>query len=124
MDPILGGVLLQFVAALVGTLLLLYQRFFALSNTGAASSSLFRCTKMGLMWAIGAGLSVGAAELLSFIVSGLGVPATQSIPIIIGGSILIGTILGSVWLKESLSRTGWFGVALIAIGIALVGMSD
>ena len=79
---------------------------------------------MGLVWAVAAGLSVGAAELLSFVVSGMGVPATQSIPIIIGGSILIGTILGSVWLKESLSSTGWFGVLLIAIGITLVGMNQ
>ena len=124
MDPILGGVLLQFVAALVGSMLLLYQRFFVLGTAGETTSSIFRCSKMGLMWAIGAGLSVGAAELLSFVVSGMGVPATQSIPIIIGGSILIGTILGSVWLKESLSRTGWLGVVLIATGIAFVGMSD
>ena len=121
MDPILGGVLLQFVAAIVGTMLLLYQRFFVVSTSG---TTLFRCTKVGLVWAVAAGLSVGAAELLSFVVSGMGVPATQSIPIIIGGSILIGTILGSVWLKESLSSTGWFGVLLIAIGITLVGMNQ
>ena len=125
MDPILGGVLLQFVAAIVGTMLLLYQRFFVVAAASATSgATLFRCTKMGLVWAVAAGLSVGAAELLSFVVSGMGVPATQSIPIIIGGSILIGTILGSVWLKESLSSTGWFGVLLIAIGITLVGMNE
>ena len=116
MDPILGGVLLQFVAALVGSLLLVHQRT---SSTAVA----LKYTKMGLVWAIAAGLSVGAAELLSFVVSGMGVPATQSIPVIVGGSILIGTVLGAVWLQERLTRTGWIGVLLIAAGIVLVGMN-
>jgi uncharacterized membrane protein len=31
-------------------------------------------------------------------------------------------LVGSVWLKERLSVSGWVGVALIAIGIALVGV--
>jgi drug/metabolite transporter (DMT)-like permease len=46
----------------------------------------------------------------------------QSIPIVIGGSVLLGTILGTVWLKEVLTVKGWCGVVLIAAGIALVGM--
>jgi transporter family protein len=76
----------------------------------------------GIRWSMAAGVAVGAAELLSFIVSGKGVPATHSIPIIVGGSIVVGTILGSVWLQERLSVKGWIGVALIALGIVLVGM--
>jgi hypothetical protein len=34
------------------------------------------------------------AEMISFVVSGMGVPAVQTIPIIIGGSVMFGTILG------------------------------
>jgi drug/metabolite transporter (DMT)-like permease len=67
-------------------------------------------------------VAVGSAEILSFIISGMGVQAMQSIPIIIGGSVLFGTILGRVWLKEALSVKGWAGVVLIAAGIAFVGM--
>jgi bacterial/archaeal transporter family protein len=117
-DPILGGVLLQFVAALVGTLLLGFQQL----RASASGASVLKLNRTGIYWSIAAGVAVGAAEILSFVISGMGVPATQSIPIIIGGSILVGTLLGSVWLGESLSRSGWAGVLLIAAGIALVGM--
>lgn len=115
MDPILGGVLLQFVAAWIGTLLWICQKYFI---TTAGTS----ITQAGILWSVAAGVAVGAAEILSFIVSGKGVPATQSIPIIIGGSIVVGTILGTVWLQERMTRTGWLGVVLIAVGITLVGM--
>lgn len=117
-DPILGGVLLQFVAALVGTMLLIFQRARATHST----TNTLLLSKSGLSWAVAAGVAVGAAEILSFIISSKGVPATQSIPIVVGGSILMGTLLGSVWLQERLTRSGWFGVLLIAVGIALVGM--
>ena len=46
----------------------------------------------------------------------------QSIPIIIGGSVMFGCILGFVLLKEVLSFTGWLGVLMIAGGISLVGL--
>ena len=116
-DPILGGVLLQFVAALIGTALLLLK-----TAGGASSSSSLSMTKSGLIWSIAAGVAVGAAEILSFIISGMGVEATQSIPILIGGSIVIGTILGAVWLQERLTLRGWLGILLIALGITLVGI--
>jgi len=79
------------------------------------------CDAAGIQWAILAGISVGAAEILSFIVSGMGVQAMQSIPIIIGGSVLFGTTLGFFVLHEVLTYRGWLGVLLIAAGIALVG---
>lgn len=69
-----------------------------------------------------AGLAVGLAEMLSFCVSGLGVPATQSIPIIIGGSVMFGAVLGFVLLGEKLMLHGWSGVALLVTGIALVAL--
>jgi len=128
MDPILGGVILQFVAALMGSVLYLGQR---LAISAAASASTTSTTKhvvmtmisrKGILWSMAAGFAVGAAELLSFIVSGKGVPATQSIPVIVGGSILMGTILGSLWLQERLSRQGWLGVVFLTVGIVLVGM--
>ena len=114
MDPILGGVLLQVVAATVGALLWAFQR----ATTRAAAGP----SQTAIAWAAAAGLAVGAAELLSFFISGMGVQAMQSIPIVVGGSVLFGTILGRLWLKEVLTWKGWCGVALISIGIALVGL--
>ena len=115
MDPVCGGVLLQFVAAIVGTILWLVKR--TKSSKAAVVTS-----GTAMAWAAAAGLAVGAAELLSFFISGMGVQAMQSIPIVVGGSVLMGTVLGRVWLKEMLTWRGWCGVALISIGIALVGL--
>jgi transporter family protein len=78
----------------------------------------------GVHWAILAGLAVGTAEIVSFFVSSLGVQAMQSIPIIIGGSVLFGTVLGAVALHEELSYRGWMGVVLISVGISLVGLDS
>jgi transporter family protein len=115
-DPMLGGVLLQIVAAILGTLLLVGTRVTAQSTRSIPTRA------DGIKWAILAGLAVGVAEILSFMISSLGVQAMQSIPIVIGGSVLFGTILGTVWLNEVLTVKGWCGVFLIAAGIALVGM--
>lgn len=114
MDPIVGGVLLQIVAAALGVGLLVIQR--------ARATAPLEVSKRGVRWAVAAGAAVGVAEILSFIISGLGVPASKSIPAIIGGSVLIGTLLGAVWLGEQLTIQGWVGVAFIALGIALVGI--
>lgn len=114
--PVLGGVILQFVAAILGSVLL----GALIWKQGGYED--MPCDTEGITWAVFAGMAVGAAEILSFIVSGMGVQAMQSIPIIIGGSVLFGTTLGFTVLKESLSCRGWSGVFLIAMGITLVGI--
>jgi len=111
--PILGGVILQFVAAIIGLVLLLILTY------GPSNEDMFY-DNSGIYYSVLAGISVGAAEIISFTVSGMGVPATQSIPIIIGGSVFFGTLLGKIFLGEMLSLTGWLGVLLIAVGIVLV----
>lgn len=117
MDPVLGGVLLQCVAALVGTLLWVVQQ-----RTRTTTTTAFWPSRTAVAWATAAGLAVGAAELLSFAISGMGVPASASIPLVVGGSVLLGTLLGRFWLGEVLTWKGWSGMAFIALGIALVGM--
>lgn len=57
-------------------------------------------------------------------IEGMGVPAVKSIPVIIGGTVIFGTIIGRIFLAETLSLSGWSGVMLIAIGITLVGMES
>jgi bacterial/archaeal transporter family protein len=123
-DPMLGGVLLQLVAAMMGAALYIWKQL-TTSGEGAALPNFFSKSILkngGVGWSVAAGLAVGAAEILSFIISGMGVPASKSIPTVVGGSVVVGTLAGSVWLKEKLSVSGWIGVLLIALGIALVGM--
>ena len=143
--PILGGVVLQFVAALLGSVLLgviLMQEYMlapCTSSTNSSgdsmeyeydsdndndpssvSSSAIEYDRAGLWWSCCAGLAVGTAEMLSFCVSGMGVPATQSIPIIIGGSVVVGAVLGLILLGEHMMFHGWSGIGLLVIGIGLV----
>jgi transporter family protein len=117
-NPVLGGVILQLVAALLGTCLLSAL----ILREGADEVLIYNAE--GIQWAVLAGISVGLAEIISFFVSSLGVQAMQSIPIIIGGSVMFGTVLGAVALHEELSSRGWIGVLLISIGISLVGMDE
>lgn len=64
-NPILGGVILQFVAAFFGSLLLLalsiYEDGISYLNFDGA----------GIFWSCMAGIAVGTAEMLSFCVSGM-----------------------------------------------------
>lgn len=110
------GVILQFVAALLGTLLLT-----SLTLTADKSFEL-HYDRNGLLWSVAAGLAVGLAEMLSFCVSGLGVPASQSIPIIIGGSVMFGAVLGMIALGERLMLQGWWGITLLVIGVVSVAL--
>lgn len=68
-NPILGGVILQYVAACLGSLLL-----GCMILTGKSE---LECDKWGIIWSICAGFSVGCAEMLSFVVSGMGVQVRQ-----------------------------------------------
>ena len=113
-NPILGGVILQFVAAAFGSLLL----GGVMVDEGGAG--MLKVSGTGIFWASCAGIAVGTAEMLSFFVSGLGVDASKSIPVIIGGSVIFGAVLGLLVLGETLMLQGWCGVALLMTGIGLV----
>lgn len=109
-----AGVILQFVAALLGTCLAI------LTHRGRGGKMDY--DRDGIRWSTMAGLAVGLAEMLSFCVSGLGVPATQSIPVIIGGSVMFGAVLGMILLGEELLFHGWSGIALLVTGIVFVAL--
>mmetsp|Transcript_11922 Transcript_11922/g.17805 ORF Transcript_11922/g.17805 Transcript_11922/m.17805 type:complete len:439 (+) Transcript_11922:142-1458(+) len=113
-NPILGGVILQFVAAAFGILLL---GCIIAKDRGTSNLNYDR---LGLIWSCMAGIAVGTAEMLSFCVSGMGVPVTQTIPVIIGGSVLFGAVLGLLMLGETLMLNGWSGIVLLTIGITIV----
>jgi transporter family protein len=109
-------VILQLVAALLGVILLAFLML------TADKSFKLNYDRNGLIWSVAAGLSVGLAEMLSFCVSGLGVPATQSIPVIIGGSVMFGAILGVILLGEKLMLHGWSGILTLVIGIVCIAL--
>jgi transporter family protein len=115
-DPILGGVILQFVAASLGAVLLF--GVVVMDKEGGIAE--IHYDKSGLFWSVCAGLAVGLAEMLSFYVSSIGVQATQSIPVIIGGSVLFGSVLGMLVLSEKMMLHGWSGVVMLVVGIGLV----
>lgn len=113
-NPILGGVVLQFVAAIFGTILV------GVLSVKEGSTEFLNYDCAGIIWSCCAGVAVGAAELLFFILSFLGVPASLSIPTVIGGSVLLGALLGLLMLGETLLWQGWFGIALLMVGIGFV----
>ncbi|MBC8110565.1 MAG: EamA family transporter [Verrucomicrobia bacterium] len=108
---IAGAVILQLVAALAGLMLLLYFK---------TTKQALPITQKGVLQACLAGLCVGLAEMLSFVVFSKNVPASVGTPVIIGGSILVTTLLGYFFLRESLNGWQMLGLVLVIAGIALL----
>jgi transporter family protein len=110
-DQVLGAVILQLVAAAFGggyaLLLRLGGRELPVSNTG-------------LLFAALAGVAVGLAEILTFVVFARGAPASLGSPIIMGGSVLVAALIGVVALRESLHWPQIAGIGLVVAGIALL----
>ncbi|MDQ2771876.1 MAG: EamA family transporter [Bacteroidota bacterium] len=109
--PALGAVVLQVVAALLGALWLLKMRW-------QGQSLGFSGKGLGL--AALAGLGVGVAEILTFVLYQRGLPASVGTPVIVGGSVLLTAVLGAVVLRESLSLGQASGLLFIVAGIALL----
>ena len=111
LSPAVGAVVLQLVAAGLGAAWLLKLKLqgqpLALSGRGLGMAAL-------------AGLGVGLAEILTFVVFQRGVPASVGTPVIVGGSVLLAALLGLVVLREALSLPQLGGLVLIVAGIALL----
>ncbi len=109
---ITGAVILQFVAAFAGLGILLYLKF--------KGNEVIEISQKGVYYSILAGLCVGGAEILSFLVFGKGVPASTGIPIIIGGAIVVGAVIGVLFLKEKITVFNIVGTILVVLGILLI----
>jgi transporter family protein len=111
LPPAAGAVVLQLVAAGLGAAWLVRLKLLgqplALTGKGVGLAAL-------------AGLSVGLAEILTFVVFKRGLPASVGTPVIVGGSVLLTAMLGLVVLREGLSMAQAGGLGLIVIGIALL----
>lgn len=106
-----GAVALQLVAAALGAAWLVRLKLQGQPIT---------LSRSGLGLAALAGLGVGLAEILTFVVFQRGVPVSVGTPIIVGGSVLLTAGLGLVVLRESLSLAQLSGLLCIVVGIALL----
>ena len=109
--PAVGAVVLQLVAAALGGVwllkLMLQGQPLALSGKGLGLAAL-------------AGLGVGLAEILTFVVFQRGVNSSVGTPVIVGGSVLLTAVLGLVVLRETLTFSQVGGLLFIVVGIALL----
>jgi transporter family protein len=106
-----GAVILQVVAALAGTVMLVIMKL---------NGANLHMSRKGIILAGIAGLSVGLAEILSFYTFSKGIDASRGVPVIIGGSILFAVIIGLLFLKESITVYQAGGIILIAGGVFLL----
>ena len=111
LPPAVGAVVLQLVAAGLGAAWLLRLKLLGqpLDVSGR-----------GLGLAALAGLCVGLAELLTFVVFKRGVAASVGTPVIVGGSVLLAALLGLLVLREGLTPAQAGGLGLIVAGIGLL----
>ena len=110
-DQLLGAFVLQSVAAAAGAIAL---------GAWWATGATLTVTRAGLGYAALAGLCVGVAEILAFVVFQRGAPVTVATPIIVGGTVALATLGGVVLLREPLSGAQWFGIGLVVVGIGLL----
>jgi len=110
-NQILGAVILQIVAFALGGAVLLVLR---IANIPLQVSG------KGIIYAILAGIFVGLAEITTFYLFSRGITASIGIPVIIGGSIVVGSLLGILFLKETLSPIHYLAIVLIVIGVVLL----
>ncbi len=108
-NAVLGAVVLQFVAAFIGLALLIYQQ------TGSSEPIVYN--RIGIALAVGAGVAIGLVEILTFVIFGRGVPVAVGNPLIVGGSLIVTTLVGVVLLREGASALQLLAVAMIIVGV-------
>ena len=111
MHQVLGAVVIQATATCIGLCALIY---FKSQNANLALSS------QGVIYAMGGGVAVAVAEILFIYTLSNGVNAAIGIPIVVGGSILFGSLLGVALLGESINVVSVIAIALIIGGVALL----
>ncbi len=114
-QAILGAVVLQFVAAFVGLGLMFYLK--------VSQSVSMHATPKGVALAISAGIAIGLVEILTFIIYGKGVPVAVGNPLIIGGSLVVTTGVGILFLRESISLIQLVGILLIIGGLLILALN-
>lgn len=115
---ILATLILQFSALCTS---LLAASFLTMKGT-----SIFGLTPKAYMWAVLAGICIGAAEIIYlYVFSGLGIdgeklPANAVIPFVVGGTVVITMIVSAVIFKEAFGWSQMVGSCFIVLGIAFL----
>ncbi len=108
---IVGAVILQIIAAMLGGIFLLFFKF---------NNQPLPVTNKGIWQAALAGLCVGLAEILTFVLYTRGVSVSVGTPLIVGGSLVVVTLLGWLFLREELNFLQLAGIILVIIGMVLI----
>ena len=99
---------------------------FALSQT-SAGVPIWNLPKAAYLWAIGAGLCIGAAEIAYFyLFSGIGlarpVEAHVAIPTIVGGTVALALVASWLLFNERLGAFQIGGALMIIVGLVLINL--
>lgn len=97
------------------------------TTQASAGVAIWTLPKAAYLWAIGAGLCIGAAEIAYFyLFSGIGlarpVDAHVAIPTIVGGTVLIAVLAAWLFFNERLSAIQVGGALLIVVGLVLLNV--
>ncbi|GEM_PF-4965950 len=110
-QEMLGAVVLQAVAVVVGVFIFLILK---------DGQEPLVYTSTGLKFAIIAGIFVSLAEIVAFYAFSQAIPASVGITLIVGVNILVGLGLDYFWFKSNLSYTQLLGILLILAGVILI----
>lgn len=109
---IVAAVVLQIVATIIGSSALLY--LYLRGTTFPPVSN------RGLGFAILAGAAVGLAEILSYYVYSKGLTVSIGVPLIVGGTVVVGSLLGIALLHEVMKPSQCIGFILMVVAIVLL----
>lgn len=107
---ILGAVILQVVAVLVGGVLLVWLKI------GGQS---FFVSNKGIFYAVLAGVFVGLSEILAFYLFSKGISVSLGAPVIIGGSVVFAVLLG-LFIGEKINFYQILAICLIMVGVIIL----
>ncbi|MBT3985652.1 EamA family transporter [archaeon] len=79
-------------------------------------------TTQGLKFAIYAGIFTALAELFYYLMFLKDTPLSIGLPAVVGGTVVIGVVLGFVFLHETLPLLKIIGVIVTLIGITLLSI--
>ncbi len=111
-QAVLGAVILQFVAAFLGLGLLLYFKY--------VDNIELHITPRGVSLAMLAGAAIGIVEILTFVIYGRGVDVAVGNPLIVGGSLIVTTGIGWLFLREMLNPWQVLAVFSIVAGVVML----
>lgn len=110
-NPILGAVTLQLTAAIVSAIILFWLKF---------HSTEIVINYKGIEYAILAGVCISLAEIAYFTLYSYGINVSIGLPIVTGGSIVVGVILGFAILKDPFNFIHGIAILLIITGIIML----